>query len=344
MNKQHFAYDIIRLRELTPDFSPCTVNFVENNYVLGIGLTNKCNFCCPMCYYHPPKLSEKKFTYMPLELLRNTINVMPKLRSIILGLEGEPLCYPWLIEALDIIKTKTDSIQIVSNGSLITKEFCLYIKDYPISRIALSIDADNEAAYSIFRKGGNLLTFIKNCKMLVDSWEGNIIFHSVIFNENLQFLSGLPSLAKSIGIKNICFQLLRPHAGSNIRSITPVNDKNLESILNLIIKNSEKNDISIQFDQYFANQRIMKFLKKYELLCKNIKIINYNTNQMCPHISNFTSILSDGSIFPCCGDFVPEKIYDYSFNGIFNHEYLQRLRYVHKRKIKLLPCKKCIYY
>lgn len=342
MNKLDFDYDIVRLRELTPDFTPIMVNSSENHYALGLGLTNRCNFYCPMCYYHPSKEGVRKISDMPLALLEQAMNAMPRLGSVILGLEGEPLCYPWLMEALDIIRLKTDNIQFVSNGSLVTERFCQSLKEYPVSVFALSIDADNESSYAKFRTGGNLETFMQSCKMLVDKWGGNIIFHSVIFNENISCLAGLPALAKSLGIKNISFQLLRPHEGSNARAITPASEKNLEKFLDCIIKSSEQNGVNIQFEHNFANQGFMRLLQKYKPYYKNIKLINCH-RQVCPTIYNFTSLLSDGSLFPCCGDFAPARFDDYSFDGIFNHEYLQRLRYAHSKKIELEPCEKCLY-
>lgn len=64
------------------------------------------------------------------------------------------------------------------------------------------------------------------------------------------------------------------------------------------------------------------------IMLKNIKskFLYILDNKICKIPWEYTSILSNGYIFPCCGDFEPSPISEYTFDGIFNHDYMTMIR------------------
>lgn len=56
---------------------------------------------------------------------------------------------------------------------------------------------------------------------------------------------------------------------------------------------------------------------------------------------NFTSILSDGRLFPCCGDINPVNMEKYNYDSIFNNEILLKLRKALHTEMPSV-CKECL--
>lgn len=337
-----FMHNLATIRALTPDFMPVTVEPRDHYFSLGLGLTGRCNFQCPICYYHGPEGSAAP-NDMPLPLLKSLLTPLPQLASISIGLEGEPFCHPCFFDALDIMSAHADQLNIISNGSLLDVESCKRLSEYPIGSFALSIDAGDEAAYRRFRKGGELGIFQTNGATLVEQLGDRVGFHTVIFAENTESLTRLPELAAKMGVQWISLQQLRPTYWTSRRMVHPIAGEQIKAVIKSIINAAEKKEIALLFDQRFGNKRIMQFIRKMQKECEYIKI-QQEEIQSCSQILQFTSILSNGQIFPCCGDFSSHDISAFSFDGIFNHEYLQRLRYLHKKnKLAILPCLKCRY-
>lgn len=334
------VYDLQRLRQLTPDFVPCRVGRREHHFSLGLGLTSRCNFRCPGCYYHGPDGGATGHD-MPLPLLEALLAPLPRLTSIVIGLEGEPLCHPRLFDALDCMATRADRLSLISNGSLLDAETCKRLSGYPIGFFALSIDAGDDIAYRHFRKGGELATFRKNGRALVERLGERVCLHAVVFAENMESLSRLPEVAATMGVKWISLQQLRETAGTAMRMVHRAQGRLVKEGLKKIIATAEKQEVILVFEQRFGNKEIMCYLEQVAKTNKYIRI-EPQTTQFCPQILQFTSVFSNGQLFPCCGDFSPHDISEYSFDGIFNHEYLQRLRFLHAKKEYAFPaCKLC---
>lgn len=337
-----FAHDLATVRALTPDFVPVTVAPRNHHFSLGLGLTSRCNFRCPICYYHGAGAPHAARD-MPLPLLKSLLEPLPQLASICIGLEGEPFCHPRLFDALDMVAAHADCLNIVSNGSLVDGEAAERLCRYPLGSLALSIDAGDEAAYRRFRQGGELRVFMKHGATLAGRLGPRMCLHTVVFAENLDSLARLPDVAAEMGVSSISLQQLRPTAGSWQRNVHPARGEHLKAGLERMVDSAERRGIALIFDARFANREIMDHLQG---LAQNSTCIRLQKRMAdtCPQLSTFTSILSDGTLFPCCGDFSAAPIQHHSFDGIFNHEYLQRLRFLHKKKnMDLPPCRACLH-
>lgn len=341
MEYLEFDYNLDSLRRLTSDFTPCIVERRDNVFSLGIGLTSRCNFRCPMCYYHGSD-NAPLGQDMSLSMLKTLISPLPQLASIIVGLEGEPFCHPHFFEALDLMATRTNNLRIVSNGSLISPGVARQLSAYPIGSVVLSIDAGDEATYRRFRKGGDLRNFKRIGATLAEQLGDRLLLHAVLFAENLNSLASLPDIASDMGIRWISMQQFRPTTAALRRNIHPAEKEKLKEGIKRIINSAERRNVVLLFEHRFGNKEITDSLYNISKKCKFLKIYHQN-NIQCRQIFNFASILSSGKFFPCCGDFTPTDIYTNSFDGIFNHEYLQRLRFLHAHNIYISPCRSCLH-
>lgn len=279
---------------------------------------------------------------MPLPMLKALLAPLPQLASIIVGLEGEPLCHPHFFEALDSMATRTDCLCIVSNGSLIGREIATRLAAYPVGAFVLSIDAGDETTYRRFRKGGELRSFKRNGAILAEQLGDRLRLHAVLFAENLKSLASLPDIASEMGIRWVSMQQFHPTTAALRRNIHPAEKEKLKEGIKRIINSAERRNVVLLFEHRFGNKEITDSLYNISKKCKFLKIYHQN-NIQCRQIFNFASILSSGKFFPCCGDFTPTDIYSNSFDGIFNHEYLQRLRFLHAQNIYISPCRSCLH-
>lgn len=146
--RQNFQYDIdsIYSDELTNDY---IVYPEKDKYILGIGLTSQCNFKCPFCYYHSNNIINNNQD-IPLKILQTIFKNCNNLQCVNFALEGEPFCYPYFFQALDLAMYAAKSITISTNASLLTHKNLQKLSKYNISLLSLSIDAGDKKNMNLF--------------------------------------------------------------------------------------------------------------------------------------------------------------------------------------------------
>lgn len=333
-----FLHNVEYIDNIAQNVEKITLPRKDDYYNLGIGLTTRCNFKCPFCYYHAVG-HEYTQRDMPLQMLADILKLLPRLNAVVIGLEGEPFCHPDIFEALDIITSHTGHINIVSNISLINKSICQRLQEYPISCFTISCDAADSKNYEAFRKGGSFNKFIKNAALVSDYFKEACMLHSVVFQENLISLENIPTLAKQININKISFQQLRSAKISGYEKPCRANSVSLKNFLVRVCAKADVNQTHLLFGSSFGDKEVMSFLAELEKAYEYTSIVRFHG---CSKPFNYTSVLADGRLFPCCGDFTPTDIKEYSFDGIFNHHYLRCLRGLHVKGIIPQPCNECM--
>ncbi len=336
--RRKYPFNLDYVLKMASGLEPVKVPNQHDRYELGLGLTDYCNFKCPMCYYHG-EASQKTVQDMPISLLQNIFKNMPHLASILIGLEGEPLLHKQIFQAFEIMSKYTDSLILFTNGSRLTSSVCQKLRDFPVRKLFLSIDAADEDAYSKYRLGGTLDLFKRHAEYAVQSLGSEKIqLHATIFHDNMASVQGLPKLAKSLGIGRISLQQLREHDGSKQRGVFPGSNEELETFFNLLLDEAHKYDIELMPDRSFGGPELDK---KIQAIAKNDPLVIHSAYDTCIHVEIMAGILADGSLFPCAGDFEPVPLEEYTFDSIFNHPYLQALRAINRQNRVTMACKIC---
>lgn len=293
----------------------------SQNCILGIGLTSRCNFNCPFCYYHRDA-SKSSPTVMPLELLRQILEGLKPLKAVNFALEGEPLCYPHFFDAMDIAADCAKEIMLCSNGSLLTEKVQARLLQYPLSMLTLSIDGSDEDSYTFMHRGTSLERFKRHASLAVDNFGNKVFFSSLICQQNLQSLLGLPRLAAELGVKSISLTALRSHAGALAQGITEATPQEQIQCLEALLTEAEQAQVLLFFDSYSRHEQVRSWIEAHHIKDPADDIFQAG----CPMPWFYTSILSSGKLFPCCGDFKPEPVEGFTLEQVFGHTYLQRLR------------------
>ncbi len=335
--RQNYPFDISSLYadELSEQY---TVPKENGKYILGIGLTSRCNYSCPICYYHNDDSQIHPDRDIPLDVLRTVFKNCGSLQCINFALEGEPFCYPWLFQALDSAMETAEAITVSTNASLLTRQKLHALSEYNISLLSLSIDAADEEGYARFRHGGQLAAFISNAGMAAELLGDAVIFNTVIFQQNLHSVLELPKLAHMTGVSAIALMPLRPHSGSRSNGISTAKVEDLQQCLADMLEKAAQYNITLNLDGFRGDRKIMDWLARY-----SPDMTKEAVKKKCIVPWQYTSILSSGELFPCCGDFQPAKINTYDFDGIYNHPYLRLLRANISRNRLIPACKACAY-
>lgn len=335
--RQNYPFDISSL--YADEFEEqYTIPKEKGKYILGIGLTSRCNYRCPICYYHNDASQINQDRDISLDVLRTVFKNCGSLQCINFALEGEPFCYPYLFQALDSAMEAAEAITISTNASLLTYQKLQALSEYNISVFSLSIDAADEEGYARFRHGGQLATFISNAGMAADFLGDAVIFNAVLFQQNLHSVLELPKLAALTGVSTIALMPLRPHPGSRSNGISTANFEDLKQCLAEMIEKAVQYNIALSFDGFSGDKKIMDWLAQH-----SPNMVKGALPKQCIIPWHYTSILSSGELFPCCGDFKPAKISTYDFDGIYNHPYLRLLRACISQNRPIPACKACDY-
>lgn len=334
--RNDFPYSIEQLEFLSTG-NGIQVEQKDDVFILGLGITSRCNLNCPKCYYRSS--SQKINRDLSVSTIEEILKNCSKLRSVNLALEGEPFCHPNILSILDLTNEYSNAISISTNATSLTTSLIKDISDKKFNLFTISIDADKKNEYELFQKGSSWDKFLKNATLLSDTFGRKVGFTTVLYSENLDHIQGLPEIAKKIGISYINIMQLRGHDFATLQGVTVPEESALLSSLYRFLENANKYEVPVYIDTFFGNKRIMEKIRS--LRSKSIIVSENESNVECTYPWFYTSILSDGSLFPCCGDFKPMKLDSFTFNNIYNHKYLQLLRYLIRQNKIPIACKMC---
>ena len=333
-----YPYNLDFVQNAATGLEPITVPLQQDRYQIGLGITNRCNFDCPICYYHSAAGRDDSCD-MPLAFLRRILEPLPRLAGIIIGLEGEPLLHPEFVKILDLCASHAKRIVLITNGSLVTSEISLEVARLPSKFVFLSIDAADAVLYEQLRSGGNFFKFLRNAEDLAR--DSPCLLHATVFKQNLESLIQLPGLAAALGMNTVSFQLLRVHPGSVARGIQPARLTELKAWLSKVLEKALTHNVAVVLDRFFGGPAMQEHLRFLKQAFPFLYLQEYRQGE-CAHADNLAGIHADGSLCPCAGDFEPVFMQNYAFESIFNHPYLQALRALHRAGRISEPCSICM--
>lgn len=125
--------------------------FLRGPLTVGWDITNRCNLRCEHCYANA---SAKLDNELSLEEVKNTIDQLSQLGTVLIALSGgEPLTREDIYEIISYIKGKDIELFINSNGTLITKDIAGKLRDSGVRHLEVSIEGPEHIHDSIRGKG-----------------------------------------------------------------------------------------------------------------------------------------------------------------------------------------------
>jgi radical SAM protein with 4Fe4S-binding SPASM domain len=172
--------------------------------------TTYCNLNCKTCdraehITRPQHLNLEHFK-------RIVMQIHPK--KISLSGNGEPFLHPNMIEMISLAKEQGCSVDITTNGTLITSERCDQIVKSGLDLIKISLDGVTRETYQTVRGTDKFLQILDGIHALVEtkkrlnSLTPFIRLNYVITNHNYREITKIVELADKLSVDGVFFQVL----------------------------------------------------------------------------------------------------------------------------------------
>lgn len=154
-------------------------------------LTARCNLRCRWCVQVHEEFRHEYAEDMPFETFQA---IVPKLRGtkvLYLCLNGEPLLYDRIFDAVALAKQYVPSVRFVTNGTLLTPAVGRELKKAGLSQLGVSIDSPNPEMMLKIR-GVSLEKIAENVQGFCRETNIPVEVRSTICDENAESLKALP--------------------------------------------------------------------------------------------------------------------------------------------------------
>jgi radical SAM protein with 4Fe4S-binding SPASM domain len=168
-------------------------------------VVSACNLRCKHCLYYEEEYSSANdfSTDELLNLIKYLAEEINVLKITLTG--GEPFLRDDLIQIIKLIKSYNISLEILTNGILITDEIANEISKFfnpKTDYIQVSLDGATEETHEVIRGKGTFQKTIESIKRLADKGI-NVVINSVTTSKNIEKLPIFYELFRNINIKKI---------------------------------------------------------------------------------------------------------------------------------------------
>lgn len=182
-------------------------------FSIHLDICSKCNLKCNFCFQSDEQaLKRENFTkgIMGWNLFTKIVDDVSKfndkIRKIKIGLLGEPTLHPQLCEMIKYIKSKncTETIEMFTNGLLITPKLSENLIESGLNRINISVEGlDSQEYKKITGIKIDMNKFIDNIKYLYSVRGKCKIYIKTITQDKNKFYSMFGDICDEIYVENI---------------------------------------------------------------------------------------------------------------------------------------------
>jgi len=174
-------------------------------------ITSECNFKCKFCIRQKDPSIINSLISINMDVVKYTVNKFPTISGFCLCGLGEPLLYDKLPEIIEYLKSNNKFINIVTNGSLITKRWEWFVNPPSSFMVTVSLNAGTPGLhYSNTGIDGMFYIVIDGIKYLVN--RGINTYLSFVCNKtSVKELDQFLKLAESLGVSGVYLNNLLPH-------------------------------------------------------------------------------------------------------------------------------------
>ena len=265
--------------------------------------TNQCNLECRTCIRNVWDEPLGVMQWEVFERILSGIRAFSPIPTIFLGGFGEPLVHPKLIEMIRLGKESGCSVELITNGILLTEHISEQLVETGLDVLWISIDGVTPESYADVRLGASLPTVLNNLDSLLRIRERGykmkpqVGIACVAMKRNIH---ELPELIRMGGEKGIeLFSI------SNVLAYTPELREEVIYERTLIDGTYQSNSKAAAINFQYTDGSIHTLDAYRQALQSNFRFqlagsqVDQTINR-CPFVSKgSTSIRWDGEISPC---------------------------------------------
>ena len=261
--------------------------------LINIEPTTRCNFNCWYCVGRHMKQADIR-----LEDFASMLDHYPKLKTIALVGEGEPLMHTGFFDMARMAKERGIRVMIISNGSTLSKSVVAQLCETEVAYVAVSVDSFDPQTFADSRLDGDLDKVWRGVRRLREYRDAHgyvypkIALKGTLFSHTLDQMPEIAARARSCGVEIIeSFQPLNPMK-SYVKIYPSAHLKQLDALKEV--------SASITRDTAVVAQSLMPFSE----FCDSSGIDFFPSVRANPLRKNCNetglySLLS-GDVTPCC--------------------------------------------
>lgn len=254
--------------------------------IISWNTTNKCNMYCDHCYRESGEESVGELTTEQGKKLITEIKKAGFMIMIFSG--GEPLMRPDIVELIAHARNEGLRPVIGSNGTLLTEELALRLKEAGAVRIGISLDSMDPVKHNQLRKYEKAYEEAVRGMEICNKVGLEFQIHTTVMKWNLPEMEALTDFAVTKGAKaHHLFFLIPTGRGLNIES-DMLNEEEYEEVLNKVLE--KQKNVNIEIKPTCAPQ-FMRIAKEKEM--------NMRFSKGCIAGISYCIISPKGDVQPC---------------------------------------------
>lgn len=161
-------------------------------------LTPRCNLRCGWCVQGHEEFRFDRAKDMAFAMFRDIVPKLSGTRVLYLCLNGEPLLYEQIFEAIALARRYIPSVRFVTNGTLLTAEVGRELARAGLSQLGVSIDSPDRELMARIR-GVELDEVAEKVRAFAAESKIPVEVRAAICAENLASLKDLPAFVQRFG-------------------------------------------------------------------------------------------------------------------------------------------------
>jgi len=283
---------------------------------LYIEPTTFCNLNCEMCsrkYW-----IDESFGHMSKENFARVIDQVRQIESIetvFFGGIGEPLFHPDIIDMIKSVKATGKRAELITNGTLLSKEMIDDIIDAQLDQIWVSVDGIDVATYEDIRKGADHNTVIGGLTRLREQriergsrMDVGLAF--VLMKKNVDQISKFPDFARKYHARDVKVTNLIPYSRDMVGEI--LYERSISTGLS-----SEEFNLNIDLPIFDVVEEVKEPMYKLLRSMANFSIFGTPINREANYCSfvqeGKTCVRWDGELCPCIALLHSSKLFLYEW-------------------------------
>lgn len=175
---------------------------------LYIEPTSNCNLSCSMCFRKT--WFDETFSDMEWAVFAAAMDTMPdSVNTVFFGGMGEPLYHPDIIDMVKKAAKNVENIELLTNGTLLTKKMSKALIEAGLTGLWLSVDSFEKSSYENIRQCSNFALIMNNIasfnaeRMIREHHKVSLGITFVAMKSNVGQLGDLGRFAKELSVDKI---------------------------------------------------------------------------------------------------------------------------------------------
>ncbi len=271
--------------------------------------TNRCNLDCRTCMR---KVWDEPLGHMSRETFSRIIEGLRDFSpppTVFFGALGEPLAHPDILDMVVQAKTLGSSVELITNGTLLTKDLSKQLIDAGLDMLWVSLDGATPECYGDVRLGAMFPEVLANLKAFRDArWsnpsplpflgfqvkpEIGIVF--VAMKRNIHELPSLLTLATKLGVNRVLVSNVLPYTDEMGKEVLYS-----RSLTDIVYQSSV---FRLDLPKIDIDEKTKKSLYLSMRARHSISFVSghlWERNDYCPFIENGATAISwEGNLCPC---------------------------------------------